>query len=646
MLQEIAFIVASVDIMELQALCDDFFIGPFPKYVARRTMQRPLPAEERVVTAGFQARVKPSLSYRLPRKPTVKRNTLSPDYRYRAGDRQPTPTPASASQSPIKQKTGGSPVFVKVKELGNYQSLVDLLTESAIARKCLLVRQSPMLTRPRCINVMRPLTPVAEPKRIEPRRRRLEAEEPRRRAVSIRKEERISVKEAMRDKEWLQKAREGILSSFSSQLLQSNGVALDCSPEPQLGFKYFVGRGNNAPLVRSVLGSRSWWTRVDEDNKEKANLVWTQWLDLDSLEQSQSLKSPISPAVLQASPGQVSTAVRYNPASCRLPFGRLVDLAPLNYDLILHSASFAKQTTTLNLKPADLTTCNKLECNHHLSNKKALFINMRMYYDALEMDPYEHIPLTFHIKEGESEEEFRQFEENFKELAASGCRNIWILKPGENTNRGTGISLCGSVAEVREEMRSLAAVSEGKLRTFILQKYIEKPFLINKRKFDIRLYTLVTAVNGVIQAYFYSEGYLRTSSKEFSLKDISNKLVHLTNDAVQKYSDDYGKFEQGNKLSYSDFQRYLDLHYRESHIDFRSDIVPKMKHMAKDTVQAVFLKLDPRCRVHTFEIFGYDFMLDEDLKPWLIEVNTNPCLELSSSLLARLIPNMLDNALR
>ena len=39
-------------------------------------------------------------------------------------------------------------------------------------------------------------------------------------------------------------------------------------------------------------------------------------------------------------------------------------------------------------------------------------------------------------------------------------------------------------------------------------------------------------------------------------------------------------------------------------------------------------------------------MFDEEFKPYLIEVNTNPCLELSSPLLARLIPNMLENSLR
>ena len=39
-------------------------------------------------------------------------------------------------------------------------------------------------------------------------------------------------------------------------------------------------------------------------------------------------------------------------------------------------------------------------------------------------------------------------------------------------------------------------------------------------------------------------------------------------------------------------------------------------------------------------------MIDEALRPWLIEVNTNPCLELSGSYLSRLIPSMVENALK
>jgi hypothetical protein len=52
-------------------------------------------------------------------------------------------------------------------------------------------------------------------------------------------------------------------------------------------------------------------------------------------------------------------------------------------------------------------------------------------------------------------------------------------------------------------------------------------------------------------------------------------------------------------------------------------------------------KLNPRDRQHCFEIFGYDFVIDNELNVWLIEVNTNPCLEESSPLLETLIPRMI-----
>jgi|LauGreDrversion4_2_1035121.scaffolds.fasta_scaffold63397_3 hypothetical protein len=61
---------------------------------------------------------------------------------------------------------------------------------------------------------------------------------------------------------------------------------------------------------------------------------------------------------------------------------------------------------------------------------------------------------------------------------------------------------------------------------------------------------------------------------------------------------------------------------------------------------AVRKKLDPHKRKHTFELFGYDFILDEDFNVWLIEVNTNPCIEESSNLLKMLVPRMLEDMLR
>ena len=61
---------------------------------------------------------------------------------------------------------------------------------------------------------------------------------------------------------------------------------------------------------------------------------------------------------------------------------------------------------------------------------------------------------------------------------------------------------------------------------------------------------VMTATNGIIKGYWYKEGYVRTSSREFNVNDLENKMIHLTNDAVQKKSDEYGKYESGNKVSY------------------------------------------------------------------------------------------------
>lgn len=65
-----------------------------------------------------------------------------------------------------------------------------------------------------------------------------------------------------------------------------------------------------------------------------------------------------------------------------------------------------------------------------------------------------------------------------------------------------------------------------------MQKYMEYPALYKNRKFDIRCYGMLTSVNGHLKGYFYEDGYIRTSSREYSLKKIGNKLIHLTNDAV------------------------------------------------------------------------------------------------------------------
>ena len=68
-------------------------------------------------------------------------------------------------------------------------------------------------------------------------------------------------------------------------------------------------------------------------------------------------------------------------------------------------------------------------------------------------------------------------------------------------------------------------------------------------------------------------------------------------------------------MSYKDFQRYLDSYHSDKKINFFGNILPKIVGIVKDVIKAVFLKIDKNKRLHCMEIFGYDFMLDNKLKP-------------------------------
>ena len=109
--------------------------------------------------------------------------------------------------------------------------------------------------------------------------------------------------------------------------------------------------------------------------------------------------------------------------------------------------------------------------------------------------------------------------------------------------------MCLSLDDIKSVLKQKEIYSDGSYRTYILQSYIERPLLYQKRKIDLRHYMMLTCINGHIKGYWYRDGYVRTTSTEYSLTD-NGSSIHLTNDAVQKYLPDYGKYEKGNKLSY------------------------------------------------------------------------------------------------
>ena len=72
----------------------------------------------------------------------------------------------------------------------------------------------------------------------------------------------------------------------------------------------------------------------------------------------------------------------------------------------------------------------------------------------------------------------------------------------------------------------------------------------------------------------------------------------------------------------------------------------QVKKIVTDTVRATFHLLDSNRRMNSYELFGYDIMFDEDFKPFLIEVNSNPSLECSSNLLSKFFAELIDGTLR
>jgi hypothetical protein len=447
----------------------------------------------------------------------------------------------------------------------------------------------------------------------------------------------VSIKEALRNKEWTSKAKEKIFKSFFDALNKTNAISPSLPEEVNFTYKYFIGKGNNSKLIEKCLNTRWWWVKVDQDHINEANFIWTQWKSQEIIENLEKFFEKIEKFQGQAEVDsrnkmEITTNIQLFKDGEK-PFQ--VDLSGLGFNRITKAQSFVRLKQS-SFESRGLKIYNKLEFNFEISNKKNLFYNLKSFYEEKGKNPFDVIPVTFHVS-GRDDENFLKFVKFFKENFDH--ESFWIVKPGENSNRGNGIEICSSL----EEVESVVASSYTS-RTFIIQKYIEKPFLIKSRKFDIRCFALMTSINGILQGYFYTEGYIRTSSKPFTLEKTS-KFIHLTNDAVQKQSEEYGRFESNNKLSFTDFERYLQLNHSKP-VNFSLEILSPIKKIVSETIQATFHKLDPNKRLSSFEVFGYDFLLDQDLKPWLLEVNTNPCLELASSHLTRIIPNMIENALR
>ena len=198
---------------------------------------------------------------------------------------------------------------------------------------------------------------------------------------------------------------------------------------------------------------------------------------------------------------------------------------------------------------------------------------------------------------------------------------FWIQKPAGGS-RGNGIIV-------------IDKPPKKTLTKIIVQKYIDKPLLINGLKFDLRFYIAVTSLVP-LRVYLFNNGLVRLATElyENNFQNIDNRSAHLTNFSINKENPDFqitndlvddGK---GNKWSHKPFWPWLNK---------QGFNINEIKTKIEDTMASIIItsrdtfkkQSDHR---NSFELFGFDIMITQNGEIYALEVNVSPALGTSSNL--------------
>ncbi len=214
------------------------------------------------------------------------------------------------------------------------------------------------------------------------------------------------------------------------------------------------------------------------------------------------------------------------------------------------------------------------------------------------------------------------------------------LKRPAGKSRGRGIELFNDISKIFDYIGLPGFSGPGQ---WVVQKYIENPLTIAKRKFDIRQWVVVTDWNP-LTIWFCEDCYVRFAVEEYEAKCSSggsttktwdnDKYRHLVNNSVAKRSADFERTfvaENGTQIvghmwPLKEFEEWL-LHQKKHNI-WEEDLLPKIKQIVIDSILCAQESIVPR--KNTWELFGYDIMIDKDFKPWLIEINSSPACDYST----------------
>ncbi len=188
----------------------------------------------------------------------------------------------------------------------------------------------------------------------------------------------------------------------------------------------------------------------------------------------------------------------------------------------------------------------------------------------------------------------------------------WILKP-KNSSRGRGIEVLGDIADVPLDDQ------------WMVQEYIGRPHLMNARKYVLRLYVLITSVEP-LRVYLHREGFAKLASEPYNIQAPDNPYAHLTNPDVNATNTDADA--PVVFVSIGEYRQWL----RDQGADDDA-LFAKIRDLV--TLTAIAVREHMRQRTGKvgapvrgcYELLGVDCLVDAQLKPWILECNLSPSLE-------------------
>jgi hypothetical protein len=176
----------------------------------------------------------------------------------------------------------------------------------------------------------------------------------------------------------------------------------------------------------------------------------------------------------------------------------------------------------------------------------------------------------------------------------------WVIKP-EQSYQHKGLMITNKFSQMVNHLRS-----NTEHESWVCQEYIKKPLLYYEKKWHLRVYVLILRKNNVFEAYLYHKGYMYVAYNKFKFDDFSNQDIHITASC-------------NNKEIPTEFDKY----YGKGTFD--GVVKPQLEHIVRDTLQKTFkkftcpnwIKTDYMC----YKFLGYDIILDENFKAYLMEIN-------------------------